>query len=260
MIYYTHYNPTELKKMVRNCISFIAFCIVSFTCQADNYKFGLEVDFPDTVYQNGTDSIEIEIFNEDSKAFTASLYIHYMVSDTIPASIPSGLVASFTDTLLNLSIDPDSSYEFMRAIYIDPSIFSTSGKTAPIPKNKVVIIWPTTFESDTDKIDFTMNTEYIFVQWPLGISNYTQNNSVIIYPNPAKDHVQIDVESISNKDVDIYIYDVMGKLINKIEGSKQINWNLRDSNDILVKQGSYFIQVKNPEEKLIYSGKLIIAY
>ncbi|MBL4716799.1 MAG: T9SS type A sorting domain-containing protein [Bacteroidia bacterium] len=241
---------------------FILLTIGLFACAgyAKNYDLRIELDFPDSVYQGSTDSIEVDIKNKDTIAYSGSLYINYMVSDTIPSSVPGGLVASFTDTLLSITIGPDSSYEFMRSLYIDPAIFSTSGKTAPIPKNKVVIIWPTKFESDSNDIEFNMYTEYVFVQWPLGISNYTQNNSVIIYPNPAKDHVQFNIEGLSNNDVEVSIYDALGKLVNKIEGIKQINWNLRDDNGILVKQGSYLIQIKNPEENLIYSGKLIITY
>ena len=82
-----------------------------------------------------------------------------------------------------------------------------------------------------------------------GIKAFDENigNTINVYPNPARDILNIDAQDLENSN--IKIADLFGRTILELHGSQQIN--IKD-----LKPGIYFLQVFN-KEKLIAVEKII---
>jgi len=83
-------------------------------------------------------------------------------------------------------------------------------------------------------------------QVPSGIANYTNNNNLKIYPNPANNKITIDAVDV----VDVKLFDVLGK---EITSTKENNVDVSNFND-----GVYFIQVQTKQN--IYSQKIVVQH
>jgi hypothetical protein len=65
------------------------------------------------------------------------------------------------------------------------------------------------------------NSQFLFSQWstaalratPSGITNVNTGNSVEVYPNPANDHVTVNVKQVQTTDATISVTDITGKTL-----------------------------------------------
>jgi len=75
---------------------------------------------------------------------------------------------------------------------------------------------------------------------------------ISVYPNPASDNITVDLEKLQNKNAQISIYDVTGKLVRSYStAGNRLSIN-RDG----LQSGMYFISVIADDKK--YTSKLII--
>jgi hypothetical protein len=80
----------------------------------------------------------------------------------------------------------------------------------------------------------------------LGITNYINNNTTKIYPNPANNKITIDVTDV----LDVKLFDVLGK---QITSTKQNQMDVSNFND-----GVYFIQVQTKQNTT--TQKIIVQH
>jgi PKD repeat protein len=82
-------------------------------------------------------------------------------------------------------------------------------------------------------------------------------NDFIVFPNPSNDYVDIDLEAVRDKPVNITILDIEGKIVKqkKIESApvEPLRINIED-----IKVGAYFIQIKTEGKREVVK-KLMIA-
>ena len=78
----------------------------------------------------------------------------------------------------------------------------------------------------------------------VGIEDILEENLVKIYPNPAKDFLQIDLASISPKNALIRIFDVQGKLVFQTQLTDPTIANISIAN---FEHGLYFLQLEMEE-------------
>ena len=92
----------------------------------------------------------------------------------------------------------------------------------------------------------------------VGMQNIDVNNvSIKVYPNPAKDYINMFVQLTENKDVTANIVDVLGKQVNSVNfgtlGSGDHNLQLSTEN---LSSGIYFVEILSGNEKV--SKKIVV--
>ena len=105
----------------------------------------------------------------------------------------------------------------------------------------------------------SINDYRFYAHWvsiPAGINNLTNNNYEInVFPNPANEIIAVSYKQSANSNVNISIYDVVGKLV-YTENTTSKNSNINTSN---LNDGIYFLKLTgkdfNTTEKLVISHK-----
>ena len=89
----------------------------------------------------------------------------------------------------------------------------------------------------------------------VGVEESEFNNSVMIYPNPARNEFTIDFSGFKHADATIEVYNVIGKLVKNITSNGLTNKIVIDlSNE---DSGIYFVNIKTPEGTVIRKLSLI---
>ena len=114
-------------------------------------------------------------------------------------------------------------------------------------------------------IDSLQLGEYVFamMDYASGIQNYSspnQNQSLKIFPNPAKDKITVDLLSSGIKLSDnsiVIITDVSGKIVYKEKvGGQQ---NLISVNTLSLSNGMYFVSLKT-KEGIVAKNRFVVAH
>jgi hypothetical protein len=88
----------------------------------------------------------------------------------------------------------------------------------------------------------------------VGLGELFKNVNVKVYPNPAKD--VLNIETNYGKEVVINIYDITGKKVESIRNNEQITKiNVAEFN-----KGFYMYEIKTTSNDLIKSGKFSVAH
>jgi uncharacterized repeat protein (TIGR01451 family) len=106
------------------------------------------------------------------------------------------------------------------------------------------------FDSNPAIVTNTFNTEFVA---SLSNASFTDNN-ILIYPNPAHNLVQINLQNTTETLESITIYDVLGKTINKITNLSTNQVSLDVSN---LSKGVYLVEITS-EHNLKLIKKLIV--
>jgi hypothetical protein len=106
------------------------------------------------------------------------------------------------------------------------------------------------FDSNPAIITNTFNTQFVTT---LNNSTFTSND-IAIYPNPAHNVVQINLQNTSETLTSIKIFDVLGKTINSIDNIKANQTSIDVSN---LSKGVYLLELTS-EHNLKQIKKLII--
>lgn len=81
----------------------------------------------------------------------------------------------------------------------------------------------------------------------LGISKYHLQNNISVFPNPAKDILNLKMNFESFNEIKISVYSVIGQKVKEIilpKGTEICSLNIRDLN-----KGLYFVQIQSGKEK-----------
>ena len=92
----------------------------------------------------------------------------------------------------------------------------------------------------------------------VAVQEYTDNSSsVILYPNPVIDHLNISIENAESGNYRVVIYDVLGQLLTDKNISMGPDGNATlDLNFDRYATGNYFVRILH-EQKVIQTGKII---
>jgi hypothetical protein len=125
----------------------------------------------------------------------------------------------------------------------------------------------TTLKQSADGCIYAMNGGYttnglIYKVCPLGVGIEEKNainTSMIVFPNPAKNYVTVELNSAEEKNIQLQLTDVCGKIViteNTVakKGKTAINIDLKNS-----MEGIYFIQLKDLGTKQLLSTKKIVV-
>ncbi|MBS1647444.1 MAG: T9SS type A sorting domain-containing protein [Bacteroidetes bacterium] len=89
---------------------------------------------------------------------------------------------------------------------------------------------------------------YVYIDYPMGIKNIENpQTSFKIYPNPATENIQIQIERNASHTQELFIYDMLGNELKKID-CKQNNLSVNIST---LPQGVYFIRIGTSTQKFI---------
>ena len=86
---------------------------------------------------------------------------------------------------------------------------------------------------------------------PTGISSITENNNVVIFPNPASSEVNLTFGSALNSATSIEITDVAGRLVKTESFANLMQDQTVQLNVSKLNAGTYFITIKNENSKLV---------
>ena len=86
--------------------------------------------------------------------------------------------------------------------------------------------------------------------------SFTSLSGVNIFPNPADDHVDVDLTNYKGKDVTIYLYDQLGntKNVNQVNNANSEPFRLNFDNH---SSGSYMIRITTPGKRDIVKQVMI---
>ncbi len=109
------------------------------------------------------------------------------------------------------------------------------------------------FES-TDEESATWEVDNILVSGNAyqGIDDIVNNENIAIYPNPAKEHFFIKINS--NNDLTVNVYSIVGKLVFNTTINKQLNEIVIDN----ISEGIYFVNIINEKTGNAITRKLIV--
>lgn len=128
------------------------------------------------------------------------------------------------------------------------TIFVTQ-RTLPITNNRTVGVyyngtnWVIYNEEESNMLLSVSFNVLIADDLSAGINNYTNNNKIRIYPNPASDDVALTTNKTNNADLTLNIYNVVGSLV-KSQTIENNNYkiNIRD-----LINGIYTVEIKSKD-------------
>lgn len=91
-----------------------------------------------------------------------------------------------------------------------------------------------------------------------GIAEIINKNSISVYPNPAENNLNIDLDLIKNSDVEINITDVTGKIVFNKTSKLSKGENKLNIETAGLASGLYFVQV-NADSNFVTTKKIIIS-
>lgn len=91
-----------------------------------------------------------------------------------------------------------------------------------------------------------------------GIASHSNDAGINVYPNPAKDEVAVSINNTKSTEISISMYDVTGKLFNKLLNEKANQGTSTYKLDISsVPAGIYFVSIKTNET--VKTVKLVVT-
>ncbi len=145
--------------------------------------------------------------------------------------------------LTGVNITPGDSQEFTRQYTIN---FTGSANNAPICLGGYYVVGSTATINSVSCSLYNLFNNLSEAQLASG--------SVKVYPNPAKDVLNIELNY--KKGFVINIFDVTGKLVETINGSEGINQiNVAD-----YKRGFYIYDIRTSENEVIKNGKFNVSH
>lgn len=87
----------------------------------------------------------------------------------------------------------------------------------------------------------------------LGIKETKLNISLLVFPNPTADNLNLQVSDYNNENLTYQVFDMQGKLLN----NGQVTAEQTQINTASLPSATYFIHVVNQENKQVQSFKII---
>lgn len=237
--------------------------------------FSDPVDYIAYVQGDGGDIVGVETDNQPTKVRTYSIYLHNQNEykqdiSSVALKTPDGqkiiAVGPPLDEKDGVRLFPlrqeDGSY-----------IITLSGEGDPVPYDEKVVPIFLTISGVNDKdpvIGFITydNNNNVISDGEVQLSNsitkipdggVVPDNSIMVYPNPAKDIITISINTNKNMfDSRIVIRDVRGAIVHKIVSNSTLNMgtNIYNINTNKLPNGTYFIELSTGNDTI--SEKFII--
>ncbi len=171
-------------------------------------------------------------------------------------SIPVNSLVVFTNTSTNNPLD------YLWSVTPNAGI-SFVGSTSTTTKNAIIKFTTPGYYTISLQVTNSAGTDtetknnFIYVYAGAGVEETGLSESILIYPNPAKDIIVVSAENNIISDTDILIYDAMGKKVREkntgISGDKN---NVQiDLSDLL--RGVYFVTIKTNDQ--IFTKKVVLT-
>ncbi len=157
--------------------------------------------------------------------------------DTIIVTQPASFILSTVDTSLSY---PCSSKAWLTLAGTEAKYtfsWSPSGGTGDTAKNLCVGIYTVTITDSTGCVE----TDSVQIVSPAGIQQYANNNDIHVYPNPAKNTINIAIDGNDFAIQSVTLYDVTGRQIS----AEKVNANtsLLTLDIAKLAEGTYFVKL-----------------
>ena len=215
-------------------------------------------------------TIPFNQFAQDDYFFYTIRFQNLGTADAIDVRIEDVLNAKIDETSV-LMVSSSHNYTMKRInnllvwdfknIFLAPSIINDAGskgyvqfkvKLKPgfqagdiIPNNASIY-----FDSNPAIVTATFNSKFTV---PLGITTF-DDNSLVLYPNPASNLVQIDLINANEQIKSVVIYDMLGKIVKTIAENATSSWSI-DVSDM--SKGMYLVEITS-DSNLKVTKKLMI--
>lgn len=245
-------NNTPPKGKKLNTMKRTLTLLLSAAFATTSWAQSVEVTLGEEIVNEG-DTIEVAGMPEDQmvaehfhvKNTTGEAIDVRIIKDEI--SLPEGMSYTFcfdvcyqpTQTMSNpVTIDPESTY---------PNSLDTD--LIPDDNEGIVLVKMTVknISAENDSVAFFVR----FNVGAIGINNLA-NNHLIVYPNPAKNYINIDYTGNNNFN-NVEIYDAVGKVVKQIS-TTSVNQTIAVSD---LANGVYLVMLKN-NDAIISTRKVII--
>jgi len=206
---------------------------------APGLSIGSAINSYDVGYQTGG-ADRSSVFSCYDSPINSKTYCYAMMMGTSMSSpMASGVIA------LMLEANPQLSANDLRAIFKQTAIKDNFTGVLPDSGN---YIWGlgkiNAFQSVKVAIDF------------IGINQVSSNNNnIIVYPNPASSNIFIDTQFDENTVLTMHILDLLGKEIETVNISISSGYNHQSIDISHLKNGIYVLSLTN--DKTIFNYKLI---
>jgi hypothetical protein len=197
----------------------------------------------------------VELYNNTSTAMNLEgFFLSDDLNDLTQWEFPAGSIIA-ANGYFTIWLDNDTAQGSLHANFK----LSADGETLYLSDTQAAVVDQITFETQTTDISFGRYANgtgtFQALDPTFGSENklYTSINdldnnvlSIKVYPNPAQDKFQIDIETATNETNDIKVFDVFGKQVftSSIENSLEVqttNWS----------SGIYFIAIENSFTKVM---------
>jgi uncharacterized repeat protein (TIGR01451 family) len=215
-------------------------------------------------------TIPFNQFAQDDYFFYTIRFQNLGTADAIDVRIEDVLNAKIDETSI-LMVSSSHNYTMKRInnllvwdfknIYLSPAILNDAGskgyvqfmvKLKPgfqagdiIPNNASIY-----FDSNPAIVTATFNSKFTV---PLGITTF-DDNSLVLYPNPASNLVQIDLINTNEQVKSVVIYDMLGKAVKTVTLNTTSSWSI-DVSDM--SKGMYLVEITS-DSNLKVTKKLVV--
>lgn len=184
------------------------------------------------------------------------------VTSTLPANGAS-LVNTNVDlewdalegvTSYTVELDTTAAFSTASTITLTSTINELTVLASTLVSNKTYY-WRVKAFHSKDESDWSTVRTFNF-SYNVGIENNTSENSILLYPNPTKGQVSLNIHSAKSEEARLTIRDITGRVV--YEDALQLNrgHNLHQLNLTQLSQGIYLIAVKN--DHINFNKKLIL--
>ncbi|MAO02348.1 MAG: hypothetical protein CMD05_05445 [Flavobacteriales bacterium] len=142
----------------------------------------------------------------------------------------------------------------------NPEEWSTIILTKPQLKNSNVR-FKFEYIANENSNNFFLDNIEIGEEASLLVSNNLREHKLTVFPNPSKGSLNMTLENFSDKDIEVYLTNILGEKVNKIYEGKMISdfYQIENIDLIQLKKGIYFIQVIDPNNtSILLTDKVII--
>ena len=218
-------------------------------CEGDNFM--LDAGHPGATYSwsNGASSQTLDILQTGVYALTVSHFCGDLM-DEIAVDVNPTPVVNFGIDTIYLTTGGGST---IIPVTLDPQATGTSYEWSNGASDSVIVVdMPSTYS-------VTITNEYgcvgegsVIVTYKVGIDEASVENQVVLYPNPAKEKLFINLNNVRAEE--LQVYSSIGSLITKqtnLEGRVELNTNY-------LSEGIYFVKILTKENALVIKSFSII--
>jgi len=226
---------------------------VNFTSDADTVKPGFFINYkattPDYCATYKSLNTNSGTFSDGSnnKKYNANTYCKWLIS-------PNTSAGSITLHFNNFSTETNKDKVSIKSVFPEALLATFSGNTIPQDftaySDEIYVEWTTDYENEFQGWEISYSSS------GLGISTIPGIESIMAYPNPAEDILNISLNVAEKQDIKCEIFSMDGKLIYS-ENWMQIQGKIKKIiNTTNLQSGIYLLQLIN--EKMEASRQKII--